>query len=187
MELIETVADANHHFKTRATTKGVYEQESRELREAHKKTEARLVDLIELLHKFTSQLTVNPQPSKPSSSTQPPSQPLPNPMGSINVIQTNEAGETEAGEEKDDGDNDDDWLYVLLANLAGESFDSEEECEEDVVAEEVEMTEVTGEVEVSSTDEEEEYFIAIVYGGNEEKSEEFPEKCPDPGPCFVTF
>ncbi|MED6150606.1 hypothetical protein PIB30_073966 [Stylosanthes scabra] len=56
-----------------------FQQESKELWEAHKRTESQLTDIIKLLHKFTSQMAVSPQPSQPSSSTQLPSQPLPNP------------------------------------------------------------------------------------------------------------
>ncbi|MED6225614.1 hypothetical protein PIB30_095376, partial [Stylosanthes scabra] len=111
-----------------------YQQESREMREAHKRTEAHLNDLAELLHKFTCQMTVNNQP--------PP--------------------------------------------LAGEDSDSEDEYEE---VEEGEMTEIAEEAtegEVSILDKEEEFFITTIYGGNEEKPEDLPEKCADPGPYFMT-
>ncbi|MED6224574.1 hypothetical protein PIB30_085403 [Stylosanthes scabra] len=51
------------------------------------------------------------------------------------------------------------------------------------------MTEIIKEAteeEVGNPDKEEEFFIATVYGGNEENPEDLPEKCADPGPCFVT-
>ncbi|MED6153646.1 hypothetical protein PIB30_104172, partial [Stylosanthes scabra] len=101
-------------------------------------------------------MIVNPQPSQPSSSTQLPSQPLPNPKGGINMVQTNKVEETEEEQKEEDveEEDDEDWLYESLAKMAGEeSFDSEEECEEADVAEVVEV------VEVSSTDKEEEFFI----------------------------
>ncbi|MED6136987.1 hypothetical protein PIB30_060829 [Stylosanthes scabra] len=72
-----------------------------------------------MLHKFASQMVVNPQPSQPSSSTELPSHPLPNPKG-------------------------------------------------------------------VSTDKEDEFSIATVYGGIQAIPEELPEKCVDPRPCFVT-
>ncbi|MED6189591.1 hypothetical protein PIB30_097560 [Stylosanthes scabra] len=127
-------------------------------------------------------MTVNLQSSQPSSSTQLPSQPLPNPKGSINVVQTNEAGETEEDEDEEDEEeeDDDEWLYELLVKLARESSNSKEEGEE------AEVDEVANAVETSSQDKEEEYFIATVYGGIEAIPEELPEKCADPGPCFVT-
>ncbi|MED6189561.1 hypothetical protein PIB30_097199 [Stylosanthes scabra] len=101
-----------------------YQQESRELREAHKSTEARLNNLTELLHKFARQMEVNNQP--PSNSNPLPSQPLPNPKGGINM-------------------------------------------------------------EIGSPDKEEKFFIATVYGGNEENPEDLPEKYANPGPHFVTY
>ncbi|MED6158810.1 hypothetical protein PIB30_036223 [Stylosanthes scabra] len=117
-----------------------YQQESRELREAHKRTEDRLNDLTELLYKFASQMAVNSQP--PS-----------------------EIGSDSENEYEDD--------------------EEEEVTEED---EDEEMTEIIKEAteEVGSPDKEEEFFIATVGGGNEENPEDLPEKCADPGPCFVT-
>ncbi|MED6173581.1 hypothetical protein PIB30_060898 [Stylosanthes scabra] len=50
----------------------------------------------------------------------------------------------------------------------------------------VEIDEEATKEEVSSPDKENEFFIATVYGGNEGKPEDLPEKCADPGPCFVT-
>ncbi|MED6152608.1 hypothetical protein PIB30_093652 [Stylosanthes scabra] len=112
---------------------------TRELREAHKRTEARLNDLTELLHKFATQMAVNSQPS--SSSNPLPSQPLPNPKGGINMVQTtsdNDAIVEEEDDEEEEDEEDDDWLYDLLAKLAGIDSDSEDEYDDD---EEEEMTE----------------------------------------------
>ncbi|MED6120696.1 hypothetical protein PIB30_023311 [Stylosanthes scabra] len=64
-----------------------------------------------------------------------------------------------------------DWLYELLAKMVGESSKSEKESEEE---------------EMSSPYKEDEFFIATIYGGNEEELEELPGKCTDLGPCFVT-
>ncbi|MED6189239.1 hypothetical protein PIB30_093929, partial [Stylosanthes scabra] len=177
-----------------------YQQESRELREAHKRTEAHLNDLTELLHKFASQMAVNSQP--PSNSNPFPSQPLPNPKGEINMVQTaNDTTEEEDDEEekedseKEEDEEDDEWLYDLLAKLAEIDSDSEdpyEDAEDEEVTEEdedeetTESTEETTEKEVGSPDKKEEFFIATVYEGNEENPENLPEKCVDPGPCFVT-
>ncbi|MED6196362.1 hypothetical protein PIB30_046771 [Stylosanthes scabra] len=129
--------------------------------------------------------TVNPQPLHPSTSAPLPSQPFPNPNGGINIVQANNEGheeEEENGKEKE-GDKDHDWLYDPLAKLVGESSDSKEECDEPKEAEVVESDDT---VEVSNPDKEEEFFIAMVYRGNEEKPEDIPEKCVDPGPFFVT-
>ncbi|MED6198644.1 hypothetical protein PIB30_068435, partial [Stylosanthes scabra] len=164
-----------------------YQQESRELREAHKKTEARLNDLTELLHKFASQMAVNNQPS-PSSNPLP-WQPLPNPKGGINMVKTaSEKGTIteEEDDKKEEDEEDDDWLYELLAKLARESSDSEDEYEEAEEDEMAEVVEVANEEEVSSPDKEEEFLTATIYGVNEEKPEDLPKKCTDPEPCFVT-
>ncbi|MED6116058.1 hypothetical protein PIB30_096542 [Stylosanthes scabra] len=105
------------------------------------------------------------------------------------------AEEEDNEEEKDEDEDDDDWLYELLAKLAGEDLDSKNEyekaeeeaaTEEDEEEEMVEIDEEATEEEVSSPVKEEEFFIATVYGGNEEKPEDLPEKCADPRPCFRT-
>ncbi|MED6114953.1 hypothetical protein PIB30_085469 [Stylosanthes scabra] len=100
-----------------------YQQESRELREVHKRIEAHLNDLTELLHKFTSQMAINSQP--PSSSNPLPSQHLPNLKGGINVVQT-----ASDEDEDDEEEKDDDRLYDLLATLAGVYSDNEDEYED---------------------------------------------------------
>ncbi|MED6136260.1 hypothetical protein PIB30_054445 [Stylosanthes scabra] len=82
----------------------------------------------------------------------------------------------EEDDEEEEDEEDDDWLYELLAKLAGESYDSEDEYEEADEDEMVEVAEVADEKEVSSPDKEEEFLIATVYGGNEEKPEDIPEK-----------
>ncbi|MED6137604.1 hypothetical protein PIB30_066527 [Stylosanthes scabra] len=139
-------------------------------------------------------MVVNSQP--PSGSNPFPSQLLPNPKGVINVVQTtsNKVATIDV-EEDDEEEEDDEWLYELLAKLAGVESDSEDEYEdvedEDTTEEDEEekMTEIIKEAtekEESSLDKEEEFFIATVYGGNKEKPEDLTEKCPDPGPCFVT-
>ncbi|MED6208149.1 hypothetical protein PIB30_042488 [Stylosanthes scabra] len=173
-----------------------YQQVSQELREAHKRTEACLNDLTELLHKFATQMVVNSQPH--SSSNPLPSQPLPNPKGGINMVQiTSDKGAiAEAEDDKEEEDEkDDDWLYDLLAKLVGVDSDSDDEYEEDkeeeVIEEDeeeemIEITEEATEEEVNSQDKEGEFFIVTVYGVNEEKPEDLPEKCANPGPCFVT-
>ncbi|MED6225237.1 hypothetical protein PIB30_091733 [Stylosanthes scabra] len=177
-----------------------YQQESRELKVAHKRSEARLNDLTELFRKFASQMAVNNKP--PSNSKPFPSQPLPIPKGGINMVQnTNDdeeeedSKEEEEDSEEEEEEEDDEWLYDLLAKLAEIDSDSEDEyevVEEEEVTEEneeEEMTEIIKEAteeEVGNPDKEEEFFIATVYGGNEENLEDLPEKCVDPGPCFVT-
>ncbi|MED6164303.1 hypothetical protein PIB30_088421 [Stylosanthes scabra] len=125
--------------------------------------------------------------------------PFPNPKGGINVVQTTSDEDTTIDEEEDDeeeeDEEDDEWLYELLAKLAGVESDSEyeyEDAEDKDTAEEDEQEEITERMkettdkEESSPDKEEEFFIATIYRGNEEKPEELPEKCADPGPCFVT-
>ncbi|MED6209980.1 hypothetical protein PIB30_059801 [Stylosanthes scabra] len=138
-------------------------------------------------------MAVNTQP--PPSSNHLPSQPLPNLKGGINMVQTaNEKGAM-TEEEDNEEEEDDDWLYELLAKLAGEDSvnegkyeeaEEEETTEEDKEDEMVEIDEEATKEEVSSLVKEEEFFIATVYGGNEEKPKDFPEKCADPEPCFVT-
>ncbi|MED6174436.1 hypothetical protein PIB30_068937 [Stylosanthes scabra] len=133
-------------------TMRTYQQENRQLWEAHKRTEARLDDLTELLHKFASQMAVNSQP--PSSSNPLLSQPLPNPKGRINMVQTtsDKGAITEAGANKEDEDEeDDDWLYDLFAKLAKINSDNEHEYED---AEEEEMTEEDEDEEMIEIDEE---------------------------------
>ncbi|MED6212065.1 hypothetical protein PIB30_079642 [Stylosanthes scabra] len=125
-----------------------------ELREAHKKTEASLNDLTKLLYKFASQMAINNQP--PPSSNPFPSQPLPNPKGGINMVRT----------------------------ATGEISDSEDEYEEAKEDDMDEVAEMANEKEVSSPDKAEEFLIATIYGENEEKSEELPEKCADLGPAL---
>ncbi|MED6154086.1 hypothetical protein PIB30_108612 [Stylosanthes scabra] len=142
-------------------------------------------------------MVVNSQP--PSSSNPLPSQPLPNPKGGINVVQTTSDKDAiikeEEDDEEDEDEEDDDWLYDLLAKLAGVDSDSEDEyedikeeetTEEDEEEEMIKSTEEATEEEIGSPDKEYEFFIATVYGGNEEKPEDLRGKCVDPGPCFVT-
>ncbi|MED6139673.1 hypothetical protein PIB30_086038 [Stylosanthes scabra] len=152
--------------------RATYQQESRELREAHKRTEARLNDLTELLHKF----------------------------GGINVVQTTSDKDATIYKEEDDkeeeDEEDDEWLYDLLAKLAGVNSDSEDEYEdaedeetikEDVEEEMIEITEEATEKEESNPDKEDEFFIAIVYGGNEEKPKDLPEKYADSWAMFCNL
>ncbi|MED6170482.1 hypothetical protein PIB30_031361 [Stylosanthes scabra] len=152
-----------------------YQQESRKLREVHKRTKARLTDLTELLDKFTSQIAVNPQPLQPSVPSPLPSQPLRNPNAGINMVQANneKCEEDERKKRmmrkkkgiKTTIDYMNYWLNWLEKVLTARR---------------------TITVEVSDPDKEDDFVIATVYGGNEGKPEELPEKCADPGPCFVT-
>ncbi|MED6214404.1 hypothetical protein PIB30_102740 [Stylosanthes scabra] len=162
-----------------------YQQESREMREAHKRTKAHLNDLTELLHKFATQMAVKSQP--PSSSNPLPSQPLPNSKGGINVVQTaNDKDaiiEKEEDDEEEEDEEDDDWLYDLLAKLVGVDSDSEDEYED---AEEEETTKEDEEEEMIGIIEEATEKEESSTGGNEEKPEDLLEKCADPGPYFVT-
>ncbi|MED6175522.1 hypothetical protein PIB30_079154 [Stylosanthes scabra] len=86
-----------------------YQQESREMKENQKRLDSQLSHITELLHKFTNQPTTNPQP-QPSTSSQLPSQPLPNPKGGINMVHNE-------NDEEEDEEDDDEWLYGLLAKL----------------------------------------------------------------------
>ncbi|MED6117127.1 hypothetical protein PIB30_107076 [Stylosanthes scabra] len=128
-------------------------------------------------------MVVNSQPS--SSSNPLPSQPLPNPKGGINVVQTTSDKDAiikeEEDDEEDEDEEDDDWLYDLLAKLAGVDSDSEDEyedikeeetSEEDEEEEMIKSTEEATKEEIGSPDKEYEFFIATVYGGNEEKPED---------------
>ncbi|MED6186947.1 hypothetical protein PIB30_071641 [Stylosanthes scabra] len=147
-----------------------YQQEIRELREAHKRIEAHLNDLTELLHKFANKMAVNSQP--PSNSNPLPSQPLPNPKGGIIMVQTtNDTTEEEDDEEEEEEEDeeDDEWLYDLLAKLVEIDSDSEDEYEdaeeeevneEDEEEETTESTKETTDKEVGSPYKEEEFFIA---------------------------
>ncbi|MED6115049.1 hypothetical protein PIB30_086420 [Stylosanthes scabra] len=109
-----------------------FQQENKEMREAQKRTETQLTNLIELLTKFTNQITINPPtPSQPSSSNPLPSQPLPNPMGGINMARR------EKGEE-DERETGDDWLLELISELAKLDDSDEEESDGDESDEEEE-------------------------------------------------
>ncbi|MED6213628.1 hypothetical protein PIB30_095198 [Stylosanthes scabra] len=138
------------------------------MREAQKRTKNQLTNLTEILTKFANQATINPPPSlQPSSSSPLPSQPLPNPKGGINMVR----------KERDEEEEENNWLYELLAELAKLDESDEEEDEE----EEDETEEV-----VKEEDDDEAFFIATVYGGKKVEEEEIPVKCEDPGPCLVT-
>ncbi|MED6186379.1 hypothetical protein PIB30_066120, partial [Stylosanthes scabra] len=139
-----------------------FQQDNKELREAQKRTETQLSNITELLTEFTNQMSFNQQPSsQPSSSSPLPLQPLPNPKGGINVVQT-------------DGieDKEDDWLYELLAKLGGEDGSDDEED--------------FGEDEEKDEEEEEVFFVKTLYGETKAVKEEIPEKCDNPGPCSMT-
>ncbi|MED6132443.1 hypothetical protein PIB30_019042 [Stylosanthes scabra] len=129
---------------------------------------AQLSNITELLSKFTSQMTIKPQPShQPSNSNELLSQTLPNPKDGINVVQSD--GVKEEDEEEDVGEEE--LLYKLSAELASEeSSDDEEESEED---------------EVESADKEEVFFAVTVYRGIGEIREESTEKCADPASAFI--
>ncbi|MED6222979.1 hypothetical protein PIB30_069658 [Stylosanthes scabra] len=111
------------------------------------------------------------------------------------MVQTaNDEEEEEHSDEEEDRE-DDEWLYELLAKLAEIDSDSEdgyEDAEEEEVTKEDEEKETTESAKettdkkVGCPNKEEEFFIATVYGGNEENPEDLPEKCDDPRPYFVT-
>ncbi|MED6220166.1 hypothetical protein PIB30_042152 [Stylosanthes scabra] len=148
-----------------------YQQESREMKENHKRFESQLSHITELLHKFINQPTTNPQ-SQPSTSSPQPSQPLLNPKGGINMVHNENDEEVEE-------EDDDEWLYELLAELADSDDLDDEEVEEEPereVDDEVVEEETKGET----------FFIATIFRGNEEKATEMPVNCEDLGPCLVT-
>ncbi|MED6137582.1 hypothetical protein PIB30_066262 [Stylosanthes scabra] len=149
-----------------------YQQESREIKENQKRLDSQLSYITELLHKFTNQPTINPQP-QPSTSSPLPSQPLPNPKGGINMVHNE-------NDEEEDEEDDDEWLYGLLAELE----DSNDDSDDEEVEEELER-EVDDEV-VEEETKGETFFIATIFRGNEVKETEMPVKCEDPGPCLVT-
>ncbi|MED6221827.1 hypothetical protein PIB30_058391 [Stylosanthes scabra] len=146
------------------------------MREAQKRTEAQLTNLTNLLTKFTYQAGINPQPPiQPSSSSFLPSQSLPNPKGGINMVR-------KESDEEDKEEGQDNWLYELLFELA-KSDESDEEAESEGEDEEEENAK---EEEVIDEDEDETYFIAMMFGGNKAVKDEIPAKCADTGPCLVT-
>ncbi|MED6164107.1 hypothetical protein PIB30_086523 [Stylosanthes scabra] len=149
-----------------------FQQENKEMREAQKRTKTQLTNLIELLTKFTNQVTVNPQTSSQPSSPSPlPFQPLPNPKGGINMVRKEKNGQDKEG-------SHDEWLLELISKLAKlNESDEEEESEDEDESEEEDM---------EKEDDKETFFIAIVFRGNKTVKNEIPAKCADPGPCLVT-
>ncbi|MED6161479.1 hypothetical protein PIB30_061056, partial [Stylosanthes scabra] len=86
------------------------------------------------------------------------------------------------GNEEYEEEEEDDWLYELLVELAKlDDMDEEENCEKEGEEKKGEKEE-----EAKEDDEEETFFIATVYGGNKATKEEIPAKCENPGPCLVT-
>ncbi|MED6197471.1 hypothetical protein PIB30_056778 [Stylosanthes scabra] len=152
------------------------------MREAQKRTETQLINLIELLTKFTNQVTINPPtPSQPSSPNPLPSQPLPNPKGGINMVRKEKGEEDEKETAKlDDSDEE---------KSDEEESDKEEEDEEE--GDEEKEGSVKEEVMEDKSEKEEEdkgetFFIATVFRGNQVVKNEIPAKCTDPRPSLIT-
>ncbi|MED6226015.1 hypothetical protein PIB30_099266 [Stylosanthes scabra] len=161
-ELIEMVADANQHFKTRATNKGVYKVALSESTILAKS----LVDIASML----KEIKEGQQPTPTILKHQPDA---PQQTPAKRIIQ---------------------WHRLITSSMAPqyhpttsrEDLDSKDEYEEVEDDETAKIAEEATEEEVGSPEKEEEFFISTIYGGNEEKQEDLPEKCADHGPCFVT-
>ncbi|MED6200849.1 hypothetical protein PIB30_089268 [Stylosanthes scabra] len=85
----------------------------------------------------------------------------------------------ENNEEADEEDNDE-WLYGLLAELEDSNGDSDDEEFEEEPEKEVDDEEVEEEPKGET------FFIATIFSRNEVKETEMPVKCEDPSPCLVT-
>ncbi|MED6116650.1 hypothetical protein PIB30_102190 [Stylosanthes scabra] len=142
------------------------------MKENQKRLDSQLSHITELLHKFTTQPTTNPQP-QPSTSSPLPSQPLPNPKGGINMVHNE-------NDEEEDEEDDDEWLYGLLAELEDSDDDSDDEEFEEEPKKEVDDEEVEEEPKGET------FFIATIFSRNEVNETEMPVKCEDPNPCLVT-
>ncbi|MED6210982.1 hypothetical protein PIB30_069286, partial [Stylosanthes scabra] len=133
-----------------------YQQDSREMKEKQQRLESQLSHITDMLHKFTNQPNVNVQ-SQPSTSSPLPSQPLPNPKGGINMVH-NEVTQ----KQKEEKEEDDDWLYELLAELANsDDEDNNEEAEEES-EKEADEDDIEGETEGKT------FFIATIFNKDEE-------------------
>ncbi|MED6188922.1 hypothetical protein PIB30_090613, partial [Stylosanthes scabra] len=143
-----------------------FHQESKEMRDATKRTEAQISHLTDLLTKLTIQVLPSTSTPPPPPNPSPlPSQPLPNPKGGgINVVKKGD-------EEKEERRSRIEWLLELMAEVDGlvdpddEDWwdESDEEDEEDSKEEEEEW-------EIEEEDEVE------LEGGEEEVIEEVVEK-----------